>query len=151
MYTRIFDKKLNTSSNFEVTKVCVFRQSSQVDQFYREEGISSTTGKKVVFYRDPLIMLFNQQRLNKLGLDGVTHYVESLMQQSNNPLSELRKNCSDADLLATIKSRHLQSPSEILAWSRYMSRNMKEFETAVQNAKAELEQQNQTTLTASAE
>lgn len=150
MYTRIFDKKLNTSSNFEVTKVCVFRQSSQVDQFYREEGISSTTGKKVVFYRDPIIMLFNQQRLNKLGLDAVTHYVESLMQQSNNPLSELRKNCSDADLLATIKSRHLQSPSEILAWSRYMANNAKEFEAAVQSAKEQIQQQQQTTAEQSA-
>jgi hypothetical protein len=35
---------------------------------------------------------------------------------------------SDAQILDTIKSRHLQSPSELIAWSEYLVEQAKEIE-----------------------
>lgn len=109
----------------------LFRESSAVDTFYRIKGINEQTGKDVTFFVDPLHILLNQERLSRLGFDGVDNYVKSLFNQGNTQLAELRKQCSDEDLLATIKSRHLQSPSELLAWTRYMSDNIKEFNAQV--------------------
>lgn len=118
-----------------------FIEKSPVSEFYREELIGDATGEQVVFYSDPIYLLFNQERLSTLGIDGVKNYLDSLANQSNDPLSELRKNCSDDDLLATIKSRYLQTPSEILAWSRYMSNNVDTFNSLVEEVKQSQQQE----------
>ena len=43
------------------------------------------------------------------------------------PFVELRSKCSDSDLMTMIKSRHLQSPCEILSWCKYMKDNVDVF------------------------
>ena len=96
-------------------------QPSLVSSFYREESISSETGEPLDVYHDPIYMLFNQQRLSKLGAGAVEMWLTQMNQSKANPLAELRKECSDEDLVMMIKSRHLQSPSEILSWSRLMT------------------------------
>ena len=70
-------------------------------------------------------LLFNQSRLdNALGKDGVKKFFDTLASRSSS-FSELRKKCSDDDLAALCKSRYLQAPSEILAWSQYLNDNYK--------------------------
>ena len=39
---------------------------------------------------------------------------------------------SDAQILDTIKSRHLQSPSELIAWSEYLIEQAKDVEQEVE-------------------
>lgn len=125
---------------------CVYREVSTVDTFYKIKGVSSDDGKDCVSIVDPIFLLFDDKRLKRLGSDSAANFIDSLIENfRGNHLIELRKQCSDDDLLATIKSRHLQRPSEILAWTRYMSNNMDEFKSKVAAVKAEIaEQQKQT-------
>lgn len=109
----------------------ILREPSVVDEFFREKSISSDDSCECVGIVDPIIMLFNQERLNQLGAMGAKQFLDSLSPRSN-PLKELRKKCSDDDLMCMIKSKHLQSPAEILAWCRYMDSNVDTFNNEVQ-------------------
>lgn len=122
----------------------VVRTPDPTDDFYFEEFEDTQTTKtcKCVAHPDPLYMLFNQERLTRLGTTSASAFIESFMQYKDNGLSELRKQCSDDQLLTMIKSRHLQAPSEILAWSRYMNSNMEEFTAEVKKLQeAQIQQQ----------
>ena len=90
-------------------------QPSPVDEFYTESVIP-VDGSECVFHVDPLIMLFNQQRIDNLGSLTAKQFLDSL-QQKESSLSELRKKCSDDDLMAMMKSRYLQTPSEIMSYA----------------------------------
>lgn len=80
-------------------------------------------GSDVVFLDSDVSLLFNQERLNEtLGRDGIKHFFDSLSSRSV-PLTELRSKISDEDLVSICKSRYLQQPSEILAWSEYLNNN----------------------------
>lgn len=117
-----------------------YRQQSVVDDFYRNPTISPVTGNDAVHYQDPIYLLFNQERLQKqIGYDSAKQFLDSLNKATKDSLSELRKKCSDADLIATIKSRHLQTPSEITNWAIYCQRNMDNFQQQIADAKAQLE------------
>lgn len=110
----------------------VLRETSPVDSFYREElkPKHDETGKAYA-YVDPIIMLFNAERLNQIGADSATQWLDSLNKYKSSSLDELRKKCSDEDLMQLIKSRHIQAPAEILAWARQQELNMQDFENEV--------------------
>lgn len=112
-------------------------QPSLVTQFYREDSVSVETGEPIQEHHDPVYLLFNQERLSKLGSGAVDLWLRQMADSKPNPLAELRKECSDEDLLTMVKSRHLQSPSEILAWTRLMSSKMDEFKSEVAKLVAE--------------
>lgn len=109
----------------------VVREATPVDMFYVEKSKSADDGRECVAFTDPIRMLFNQKRLNQLGQMGVDAWLDSLRNTKKDPLAELRKKCSDSDLKDMIKSRHLQQPSEIMAWVQYCQANMNTFETEV--------------------
>lgn len=64
-------------------------------------------------------MLFNQQRLDRMTLQRFTEYLNSNVPPESS-LSSLRSKCTDSQLLQFCKSRYLQSPSELMAWSKYI-------------------------------
>lgn len=124
-----------------------YRQQSVVDEFYRNPTVSPVTGNDAIHYQDPIYLLFNQERLQKqLGYDSAKQFLDSLNQATKDSLSELRKNCSDNDLLSTIKSRRLQTPSEITNWAIYCQNNMDKFQSQVSAAKSALEQSEQQSI-----
>lgn len=110
-----------------VLPTTIHRQKSEVDSFYCQEMISSDDGHKCIAVVDPIIMLFNQERLNRLGVDTVDKWLQSLEASNSSSLSKLRSQCSDDDLIHMIKSRHIQQPSELMIWMDYMSQNLNEF------------------------
>ena len=136
MYTRRFITiEENVTKNIKFDSTCdlrhtVLREASVVDEFYKE-SITNADGSKSVSFLDPIYILFNQQRLNSLGTTAAQSFLDSLQPQSDS-LAELRKKCSDDDLMKMVKSRHLQSPSEILAWCRYMESNVDKFNVELQ-------------------
>lgn len=105
------------------------REPSVVDEFYFDKTFNED-GTESYSVVDPIIVLFNQQRLNDLGSTAAKAFIDSFAKQSD-ALSELRKKCSDDDLMSMMKSRHLQSPSEILMWCRYMHQNVETFNSEV--------------------
>lgn len=104
-----------------------FVQTSPVDEFYIESISNPRNAKSVVqCYTNPIRMLFNQERLSKVGEFGVMKWLEQF-KGSSSALDELRKKCSDADLVSMIRSRHIQAPADVLAWARHMQSNMDSF------------------------
>ncbi len=125
-------KKTCSSVNYQFNidavnpKTVVARSSSMVDTFYHEK-VSNPDGSQTLFVNDPIYMLFNQQRLEQeLGSTAVKMWLDSLVSSSDH-LSELRSKCSDNELMYMIKSRHIQSPSELKSWLDYMSENVDKF------------------------
>ena len=114
--------------NLEHTiKHTTLRQKSECDCFYHVEMISADDNQKCVAVVDPLLMLFNQERLAKLGADTVESWLKSMEQSANSSYNKLLSQCSDDDILSMVKSRHLQQPSELSAWVDYMSSHMDKF------------------------
>lgn len=90
-------------------------------------------GSDVVFLDSDVSLLFNQERLNEtLGRDGIKHFFDSLSSRSV-PLTDLRSKISDDDLASICKSRYLQQPSEILAWSEYLNNNYADLLTQIRD------------------
>ena len=121
----------------------ILRQVSVVDEFYHENHKPAYDNLESVSYVDPIIMLFNQERIDNLGSMAAKELLDSLANKSDS-ITELRKKCSDEDLLSMIKSRYLQTPSEIMAYCRYIEGNVDSFNAEV---KALLEQQQQSQQT----
>lgn len=122
-------------------KQMVFCSPSVVDEFYTEKTVCSKNPEsEIVLHCNPLHVLLNQKRLDKLGAMGLDQWLAQFDLKKTSDLEKLRSQCSDDDLIATLKSRHLQAPAEVLAWSRYMASNMNEFNEQV---KAALEAQKQ--------
>lgn len=139
MYKREY--KLNRLGSVELNKECmsnsVSMEKSLVHEFYVEEQVSKEDGSPMYQVSDPIYLLFNQQRLNSIGAGAVQMWIQEMSASHSSPLAELRKQCSDDDLLTMVKSRHLQSPSEIHAWAQYMTANMDKFQSEVAKLVAE--------------
>lgn len=118
-------------------KNVVVREANPIDQFYFEKTIASDDSRECVAFTDPIRMLFNQERINKLGTMAVQQWLESLKNLKKDPLAELRAKCTDEDLCALIKSRHIQQPSEIMAYVEYCKNNMDVFNSEVQKIVAQ--------------
>lgn len=64
---------------------------------------------------------------------------------SSSQIQQIMDNMSDDDLLATVRSRHIQTPSEIIAWSKELATHAENLEREAQslieaeNAKQEAE------------
>lgn len=117
--------------NFDLKNI-VLRQPEIVDNFCREV-VQDTDGKEIVRIVDPVHVLLNQERLNKtLGNTAAQSFIDSFRNQPQDPFAELRAKCSDEDLISMLKSRHLQAPCEILAWTKYMKSNIDTFNAEVQ-------------------
>ena len=73
---------------------------------------------KVWFKTSDIDLLFNQQRLDNLGIDQINNWLSSL---SSSQSSALKGKYSDDELIDLCKSRHIQSPQELLNWSEYLT------------------------------
>lgn len=94
-----------------------FRQESPIDQFLFEE--LEFDGVKGVRLTSDICMLFNQQRLDRLSRESLLSYFESM--SVNEPkFGDLRSKLGDDQLISFVKSRFIQSPSELMTWSQYL-------------------------------
>lgn len=87
-----------------VSKFCIETIGEGEDKCYR--------------YRSDISMLLHaKDTANKIGVEGLRYLSESRRTKTSAIQSQLDQ-MDDQLLLDTVKSRHLQSPSEILAWSQ---------------------------------
>lgn len=94
-----------------------FREESPVDQFLRQE--IEVNGVPSVRLTSDIYMLFNQQRLDRLSRESLLSHFESM--SVNEPkFGDLRAKLGDDQLINFVKSRFIQSPSELMAWSQYL-------------------------------
>lgn len=97
-----------------VSKFCIEVIGEAEDKCYR--------------YRSDISMLLHaKDTANKIGVEGLRYLSESRRTKTSAIQSQLDQ-MDDQLLLDTVKSRHLQSPSEILAWSESLTQVAHELE-----------------------
>lgn len=101
-----------------------FLENSPVNEFCFER--LDKNGTEVVTLTSDIYMLFNQQRLDRMSKDRLLAYFENL--SVNEPkMCELRSKLTDDQLCSFVKSRFIQSPSELMAWSQYLMSSQDEM------------------------
>lgn len=100
----------------------IFREKAIYEDLITSD-VKQSDGSTIHYIDSDLILLFNQERLQSLGQTAMIDYLNSISPQSDS-LAELRKNCTDDELLSMIKSRHIQSRSDLLAWSKYLDNEL---------------------------
>lgn len=113
--------------------------SPMFEDLLTEETTAANGDVSCVRVCNDISLLFNQQRLESLGREGIKQFLDSLTPKSPS-LASLRSKISDADLLKVCKSRYIQSPSELLAWSSYLDSSLSEIQQEiVDNSTVEVE------------
>lgn len=73
----------------------------------------------VRYSSDVRLLLHNKDLASRAGLAVASKFGQS--KQSASQIQQIMDTMSDDDLLSTVRSRHIQSPSEIIAWSKELS------------------------------
>jgi hypothetical protein len=97
----------------------------------------------VRYTSDVRLILHTKDLASRAGLTVASKFGQS--KQFTSQFQQLMDTMSDDDLLATVRSRHIQAPSEIIAWSKELSSYAESLESQAQalideeNAKQEAE------------
>ena len=109
----------------------------------RVEIDDSDETRPVRYTSDVRLILHTKDLASRAGLSVAFKFGQS--KQSASQIQQIMDKMSDDDLLATVRSRHVQAPSEIIAWSKELSAYAEDLEIqakeliAVENAKQEAE------------
>ena len=123
--------KFNSTSCIKNTIVPTIRP---IDNLIRRENADGSY--RVV---SDVTLLFNEDRIvNDLGEDNLRNLVRSMQTNPSSPYVDL--GLSDEQLMETVKSRYLQSPSEVRAWLEQLVDKAEivrsDYETLVEEANA---------------
>lgn len=97
----------------------------------------------VRYTSDVRLLLHTKDLSSRAGLAVASKFGQS--KQSASQIQQIMDTMCDDDLLATVRSRHIQAPSEIIAWSKELSAYAENLESQAQelidieNAKQEAE------------
>lgn len=109
----------------------------------RVEIDESDETRPVRYTSDVRLILHAKDLASRAGIAIASKFGQS--KQSASQIQQIMDKMSDDDLLATVRSRHIQSPSEIIAWSKELSAYAENLESQAQelidseNAKQEAE------------
>lgn len=101
-----------------------FVEKGPADEFCIDK--LEVNGVETIVLTSDIYMLFNQQRLDRMSKDRLLSYFENLS-VSEPKMRELRSKLSDEQLCSFVKSRFIQSPSELMAWSQYLMSSQDEM------------------------
>lgn len=121
-------RKLNKSQNDGCTvvrcardmRVSQFYQPSTIDSFLIQKHESVADGVPSIRMTSDIYMLFNQQRLDRMSREAIISHFDDMVVQ-NPQLTALKSKLTDDQLISLVKSRYIQQPSELLAWSMYLN------------------------------
>lgn len=105
---------------------------------FRFEKIGTDDDECVRIRSDVSMLLHAADMAKKYG----TGFVQSMIdmhQPKSSALQSQMDQMSDAQILDTVKSRHLQSPSELIAWSEYLVEQAKLIEDEAERVALERE------------
>ena len=95
------------------------RVGNVVESMYREVTKSPHCSDPSVHYGNDIALILNQKRLDRMSLQGFSDYLNQA-QVGDDPLKNIRSRMSDDQLLKFIKSRYIQSASELKSWYSYL-------------------------------
>lgn len=128
--------------NVEPDAFAVAPQFDSTEELRVEIDESDET-RPVRYTSDVRLILHTKDLTSRAGLAIASKFGQS--KQSASQIQQIMDTMSDDDLLATVRSRYIQSPSEIVAWSKNLSVYAENLETQAQelidaeNAKQEAE------------
>lgn len=103
-------------------------QPSPLDDFmFQPHDVDIKGNTSVSLCRD-IALVLDQKKAASYGLDAAINEMLSRVRQA--PLSDSYAGLSDDDLISVIKSRYIQSPSELLQWSEWLENNLSSIEQA---------------------
>lgn len=97
-----------------------FYAPSPVDDFMHNKHKPAHDAKESIRVTSDIYMLFNQQRLDKMTLQQLAAHFNSMVARDSS-FSALKSKLSDEQLASIVKSRYIQTPSELLAYSKYLN------------------------------
>lgn len=86
--------------------------------------------RPVRYTSDVRLILHTKDLASRAGLAIASKFGQS--RQSASQIQQIMDKMSDNDLLATVRSRHVQAPSEIIAWSKELSAYAEKLESQAQ-------------------
>ena len=105
---------------------------------FRFEKIGTEENEAIRIRSDVSMLLHAADMAKKYGTNFVQSMIDIRRPKSSSIQSQMDQ-MSDAQILDTIKSRHLQSPSELLAWSEYLIDQAKTVEQEAERLAIEKE------------
>ena len=86
--------------------------------------------RPVRYTSDVRLILHNKDLASRAGVSIASKFGQS--KQSASQIQQIMDKMSDDDLLATVRSRYIQAPSEIIAWSKELSAYAERLESQAQ-------------------
>lgn len=102
-----------------------------IDELRFVEGLDGS----IRFVSDATLLLNEQRIINDIGEDNYRNFIRELQVNPSSPYKD--SNFTDEQLMTEIKSRYVQSPSEVREWVRDM---LDQQENISAEAKAKLEE-----------
>ena len=96
----------------------------------RVEIDDTDKSRPVRYTSDVRLILHNKDLASRAGVSVASKFGQS--KQSSSLIQQIMDKMSDDDLLATVRSRYIQSPSEIIAWSKDLSAYAERLESQAQ-------------------
>lgn len=130
------------SPNVEPDAFAVAPEFDSTEQL-RVEIDDTDKSRPVRYTSDIRLILHNKDLASRAGVSVASKFGQS--KQSPSQIQQIMDKMSDDDLLNTVRSRHIQAPSEIIAWSKDLSAYAENLESHAQdlidaeNAKQEAE------------
>lgn len=118
------------SPNVEPDAFAIAPQFDSTEQL-RVEIDDTDESRPVRYTSDIRLILHNKDLAARAGVDVASKFGQS--KQSPSQIQQIMDTMSDEDLLATVRSRYIQSPSEILAWSKELSAYAENLEAQAQS------------------
>lgn len=113
-------KSGDQSCMMSVTNV---RVKSVVEPLYMETTECVHGKCPAVHYGNDIALVLNQKRLDRMTLQGFSDYLNQ-SQVNDDPLRQIRSQMTDEQLMKFVKSRYIQSPSELKSWYSYLHTTM---------------------------
>lgn len=99
------------------------RVQSVVEPLYMETTDCVHGDCPAVHYGNDIALVLNQKRLDRMTLQGFSDYLNQ-SQVNDDPLRQIRSQMTDEQLMKFVKSRYIQSPSELKSWYSYLHNTM---------------------------
>lgn len=96
----------------------------------RVEIDDTDESRPVRYTSDVRLILHTKDLASRAGLAIASKFGQR--NQSASQIQQIMDNMSDDDLLSTVRSRHIQAPSEIIAWSKELSAYAERLESRAQ-------------------
>lgn len=97
----------------------------------RVEIDDTDESRPVRYTSDVRLILHTKDLASRAGISVASKFGQG--KKSSSQIQQIMDTMSDDDLLATVRSRYVQSPSEIIAWSKELSAYAEKLESEAQS------------------